>query len=214
MAIVNDIREIRGLMEISLDGVSWIRIRKKHFALRPLETGDSVDPEAYVESMAALQAADCYEAALTMLDQSSKTEGEMRRSLIAKGYVAPAAEAVVERLKENRLLDDRRIAERIAQTQIGKSVGVYALKRKLQAKQLRAEDIEAAMEGFDDEQQAGACRAAAEKLWKKYCMLPPREARAKLSQALGRRGFAWDAISSVIDDIVSSDDVYEGDEFE
>ncbi|MBQ3574331.1 MAG: RecX family transcriptional regulator, partial [Clostridia bacterium] len=149
------------------------------------------------------QAADCYEAALTMLDQSAKTEGEMRRKLIMKGYVEPAAEATVERLKENRLLDDRRIAERMAQTQIGKPVGVYALRRKMQAKQLSREDIEAAMEGFDDVQQAQACKAAAEKLWRKYSDLPPREAKAKLSQALGRRGFSWDAISGAVDDIIS-----------
>ena len=203
MAIVNDIREIRGLMEISLDGVAWLKIRKKHFAKHPLECGEHVEPNEYIESMAALQAADCYEAALTMLDQSAKTEGEMRRKLIMKGYVEPAAEATVERLKENRLLDDRRIAERMAQTQIGKPVGVYALRRKMQAKQLSREDIEAAMEGFDDEQQAQACKVAAEKLWRKYSDLPPREAKAKLSQALGRRGFSWDAISGAVDDIIS-----------
>jgi len=203
MAIVNDIREIRGLMEITLDGTVWLRLRKRHFAKRPLETGDQVDPDAYISAMAAIQAADCYEAALTMLDQSAKTEGEMRRKLIVKGYVAPAAEATVERLKENRLLDDRRIAERIAESQISKPVGVYALKRKLQAKQLSSEDIEAAMEGFDDEQQAEACKAAASKLWKKYSDLPAREARAKLSQALGRRGFSWDAISGAVDEIIS-----------
>ena len=203
MAIVNDIREFRGLMEITLDGTVWLRLRKKHFAKSPLDAGEHIDPEAYIQSMASIQAADCYEAALTMLDRSAKTEGEMRRKLIMKGYVAPAAEAVVERLRESRLLDDRRIAERIAESQISKPVGVYALKRKLQAKQLSSEDIEAAMEGFDDEQQAAACKAAAEKLWKKYAGLPKREARAKLSQALGRRGFSWDAISGVIDEIIS-----------
>ena len=209
MAIVNEIREIRGLMVISLDGTVWLKVTRKHFAKNPLEEGENIDPEAYIQRMAAIQAADCYEAALTVLDQASKTEGEMRKKLIMKGYVTPAAEAVVERLKENHLLDDRRIAERIAQTQIGKPVGVYALKRKLQAKQLSREDIEAAMEGFDDEQQANACKAAAEKLWKKYADLPKREARAKLSQALGRRGFSWDAISGAVDEMISEWDEFE-----
>ena len=208
MAIVNEIREIRGLTAISLDGSEWIRLTKKHFAKNPLEAGEYIDPEAYIQSMAAIQAADCYEAALTVLDQTSKTEGEMRKKLIMKGYVAPAVEAAIQRLRDNRLLDDRRIAERIAQTQIGKPVGIYALKRKLQAKQLSREDIEAAMEGFDDEQQANACKAAAEKLWKKYAELPKREARAKLSQGLGRRGFSWDAISGAVDAIISEWDEF------
>lgn len=209
MALVSDVREIRGLTEIALDGVTWLKIRKKHFSQRPLALGEAVDPEEYIESMAALQAADCYEAALSMLDQAAKSEGEMRRKLMQKGYVAPAADATVERLRENRLIDDKRIAERMAQTSLTKPMGVYAIKRKMQAKHLSAEDIEAAMEAFDDRQQAQACRAAAEKLRNKYANLPIREVRAKLSQALGRRGFSWDAISAALDDVLS-----QGDEFE
>lgn len=209
MATVSDIREIRGLVEISLDGVAWLKIRKKHFSKRPLKCGDEVAPDAYLEGMAAVQAADCYEAALTMLDQAAKTEGEMRRKLLAKGYVSPAAEATVARLAKNRLIDDKRIAERMAQIQREKPVGVYALKRKLKAKQLSDEDIEAALEGFDDRQQAQACRAAAEKLKNKYRVLEARAARAKLSQALARRGFSWDAISGAVDEALSGMDDFD-----
>ena len=201
MAIVSDIREARGLMEISLDGVVWLRVRRKHFAKRPLNSGDAVDPEAYVDSLAAVQAADCYEAALTMLDRAAHSSGNLRAKLERAGYVSPAAEAAVARLVENRLVDDRRYAERIAQTQLNKAAGAYAVRRKLRAKRLSEEDIDAAMEGFDGEQQSAACRAAAEKLWRKYSALPAREGKAKLSQALARRGFGWDAIRSAVEDI-------------
>ena len=209
MAIVSDVREIRGLMEISLDGVVWLRVRKKHFALRPLSPGDSVDPEAYVDSLSAVQAADCYEAALTMLDRAAHSSGNLRAKLERAGYTAPAAEAAVARLLDNRLLDDRRYAERIAQTQLNKAAGAYAVRRKLRAKRLSEEDIDAAMEGFNDEQQSSACRAAAEKLWRKYAALPPREGRAKLSQALARRGFGRDAIRSAVEEISDGFDDYE-----
>ena len=209
MAIVSDVREVRGLMELSLDGVTWLRVRKKHFVQRPLSPGDAVDPEAYVDSLAAIQVADCYEAALTMLDRASHSSGNLRAKLERAGYVAPAAEAAVARLTENRLVDDRRYAERIAQTQLNKAAGAYAVRRKLRAKRLSEEDIDAAMEGFDDEQQAAACRMAAEKLWRKYAALPAREGRAKLSQALARRGFGWDAIRSAVDGISDGFDEYE-----
>ena len=209
MAIVSDVREVRGLMELSLDGVVWLRLRKKHFAKRPLSPGDAVDPESYVDSLAAVQAADCYEAALTMLDRASHSSGNLRAKLERAGYVSPAAEAAVARLVENRLVDDRRYAERIAQTQINKAAGAYAVRRKLRAKRLSEEDIDAAMQGFDDEQQAAACRAAAEKLWRKYAALPAREGKAKLSQALARRGFGWDAIRSVVEDISGDFEEYD-----
>ena len=206
MAIVTEIKEFKGIVTLSLDGVSWLKLRKKHFGKLPLELEQKLDPEEYVDRMAAVQSADCYEAALTMLDQAAQTSGDLCRKLIRKGYVAPAAEATVARLTENRLIDDRRYAERIAQTQMGRSVGAYAVRRKLRAKLLSEEDVEAAMEGFDEAQQAAACQEAAAKLWRKYANLPPREGRAKLSQALARRGFGWDAIRSAVDDGSFDDD--------
>ena len=206
MALVSDVREVRGLMEISLDGVAWLRVRRKHFALLPLQREESIDPEAYLDRLSALQAADCYEAALTMLDQAAQTSADLAAKLTRKGYAPPAAQAAVARLVENRLVDDTRYAQRIAQSQLNKPVGAWTVRRKLMAKRLDEEIIDAAMEDFDGEQQAQACIQAAEKLWRKYCALPSREARAKLSQALARRGFSWDAIRSAVDALADSGD--------
>ena len=55
---------------------------------------------------------------------------------------------------------------------------------------------------FDDDQQRIAALQAAQKLYRKYEALPEREARAKLSQALARRGFGWDAIESAVDEVM------------
>lgn len=203
MAEVSGIRESRGLIEISLDGILWLRVRKKHFAMIPLQPGEGIDPEEYAGRLSSVQAADCYEAALCMLDQAAQTSSDLLAKLKRRGYAEPAARAVVERLVGNGLIDDTRYAERLAHSQLSKPVGAYAVRRKLMAKHLPEEAIEAAMENFDSEQQSQACCEAAEKLWRKYSALPPREGRAKLSQALARRGFSWDAISSAVDKIVS-----------
>ncbi len=206
MAHVSNIREMRGLIEISLDGVTWLCVRKKHFAMRPLNIGEDIDPEAYLASLAAVQAADCYEAALCILDRAAQTGGNLREKLVFKGYVCPAAEAAVERLTENHLIDDMRFAQRIAQSSALKPVGAYAVQRKLRAKRLPQEAIEEAMQYFDSAQQAEACRTAAESLCRKYAALPPREARAKLSQALARRGFGWESISGAVEAVLSDVD--------
>lgn len=210
MAHITEIREQKGLVQLSLDGVRWISLRKKHFLKLPLEEGDVVEPEEYLSSIASIQAADCYEAALSILDLSSQTKNILIRKLILKGYAAPAAEAAAERLSEIGLIDDRRYAERVAQSHLKKTMGSYAVKRKLMSKRLSTEDIEAVMEVFDDEQQAKACKSTAEKLWRKYACLPTREGRAKLSQALARRGFGWETIRSAVD-ALAQDDGFEED---
>ena len=202
MSIVTDIVENRGLVEIICDGVTVARVRKAHYAKCPLEVGEDVDSEAWMDRVAAVQFADCYEAALSSLDFCARSAKGIGGSLQRRGYVEPCVRAVVARLTENRLIDDARYAERLAETQVSKPVGVYQIRRKLRAKGISEEDAEAALAAFDDEQQRGAALAAAQRLYRKYEALPPREARAKLSQALARRGFAWDTIESAIEELM------------
>lgn len=209
MAQVTSVREMRGLICVDLDGMQWIRVRKAHFRKNALEVNDCVDPEEYLDRLAAAQAADCYEAALTMLDSAAQTQAGIVKKLMLKGFVRPAAEAAAQRLVDARLIDDSDYARRLAQSQLGKSAGVYAVRRKLRAKDISEADIEAAMSGFDDAQQLSACREAAAKLCRKYAALPSREARAKLSQALARRGFGWETISAALSDFDGFGDDFE-----
>lgn len=55
--------------------------------------------------------------------------------------------------------------------------------------------VQAALEQIDGEQQQSAALSLAQKLSGRYAGQPARSARAKLSQAMARRGFSWDDIS-------------------
>lgn len=52
-----------------------------------------------MQRVARLQQADAYEAALRSLDVCARTRRELSRSLAAKGYLAPAIEATLERAR-------------------------------------------------------------------------------------------------------------------
>lgn len=199
MPTVTDIRERRGIVEIEADGATVARLRRAHFAKCPAVVGEEIDVEAYLDRIAAIQFSDGYEAALSSLDFCARSTRDIAASLRRKGYVEGAVEAVVARLTENGLLDDARYAERMAELQASRPVGVYALKRRMRARGISEADAEAALTGFDDAQQLAAAQTAARSLARKYESLPRREARAKLSQALARRGFPWDAIDGAID---------------
>lgn len=202
MPVVSDVREYRGQVEIALDGVTAARVRRAHYDKCPVEIGSELDLDAYLDRIAAVQFADGYEAALTSLDFCARSAKEIANALRRKGYVEPCVNAVVERLRENGLIDDACYARRMAEVQSNKPVGLYAFKRRLRAKGISDEDAEEALTAFDDAQQQEAAKAAAERLYRKYQGLPEREARAKLSQALARRGFGWDAIESALDDLM------------
>ena len=190
----------RGIVTVAFDGAPSIRIRERHFRKKPLEEGAYVDSEAYRNSLAALQFSDAYEAALTALDRSARTGRQLSDGLRRNGYLPEVADAVVARLRENGLIDDRALAMRMAETGAQTAVGRYAFKRKLMAKGISEEDASDAMDSLDEAQQRSAAKMVLNKYARKYEGLPPREARAKLSQALARRGFSWDVISAVLED--------------
>ena len=200
MGMITSIEESRGVYTLYVDGVAFARIKKKYFEQIALSQGDELDEQAYQDRLSALQFKDAYESALTLLTARDMTAHDLTSALCRRGYTGAAAQAVCERLQENRLIDDARYARRIAETASRKNVGVYAMKRKLMSKGFSEEDTENALEALDDAQQLAACRAAADKLRHKYAALPARESRMKLSQALARRGFGWDTISQVLDD--------------
>lgn len=198
MAIVSDISERKGVKLITLESGAVLRVRSRHFSLQPVAVGESID-KSYIGSLAALQFNDCYEAALSILDYSAKTESELRRKLSLNGYVKPAVDASIDRLRQAGVIDDRLIAERIVKSASNKS-GVYAIKRKLAQKGLAGETGQEALGLLTEEQQLEAAKAVIGKYQKRYEDLPERERRAKLSQALARRGFAWSVISVVLSD--------------
>lgn len=206
MAIVTGVKRYRGIVSLSLDGLEGARIRDKDFAEFPVEEGDAIDEEEYMDRIAAKQMKDACDAALTLLEASEKTQAELRRALLRKGFVEPAANAAVARAAEYRFVDDRRYADRKAALGARQDMGVYALKRKLRAKGVSEEDAEEALSQLDEDQQKAACARQFAKIAYKYEDLPAREARAKASQALARRGFSWDVISSVLGDALEDRD--------
>lgn len=200
MAVVTGVNRYRGIVVLSLDGLETAHIRERDFALFPLEEGDAVDEAEYMDRLAAKQMADAFDAALTILEAGEKTQADLKRALLRKGFVSPAVEAAVARAAEYRFVDDKRYANRNAQVGVRKDMGIYALKRKLRAKGISEEDAQEALAALDEDQQREACARQFAKIAYKYEGLPAREARAKASQALARRGFSWDAISAVLED--------------
>ena len=201
MAVVSGIEINRGTVSVYVDGALAMKLKKVWFDRQPLKEGDEVDIEAWENRLAPIQFNDAWEAALTSLDRSARTEKELRASLKRRGFVSPVIDAVAERLKETGLIDDARYAERMAELQSQKPVGLYAFRRKLMAKGITGDAAAEALAAFDEDQQRDACLEAARRLFHKYEALPPREGRAKLSQALARRGFGWDAIESTVEQL-------------
>ena len=186
MGMITGIELTKSRAAVYVDGTLFLRMKRSFFDELPLEEGDDLDEEDYLNRLSARQSKPAYEAALDMLSDRDMTADALKKALMRRGFLEPVADAVRDRLIENRLLDDQRFAQRYVELRRDSAVGRYALKRKLRAK-------------GDDESQRTAAAALAKKLSKRYAALPGYEARAKLSQALARRGFSWDIVREAVE---------------
>ncbi len=208
MSAISNIRTLRGVVLLSTDDNQSLRIRASDFKKHAVEIGDEIDWETYTDRLAAAQFSAAYEAALNALDFCAKTRKELERALIMKGFVPQCVDTVLNRLEEIHLLDDSALAQRYAENAANKPIGIYAVKRKLRSKGISEEDTESALDCMTEAQQIAAAKKAGEKLMRKYVSLPSREGRAKLSQALARRGFSWDIVQSAVEDLFEEDSEY------
>lgn len=205
MALFREAIENRMWVDVVFDDRTTLRIRKKDWQKFRLSENEEIEIQEYEKEIFRAQINEGYEAALSILDYAAKTENEIRKKLLMKGYLESVSDYVVERLASVRLLDDRAIAERIAEGAANRGIGAYALKRKLKMRGLSEDDTEYACALMDDEQEKEGCKREAARLYKKYASLESREARKRLTQALARRGYSWDAVTSAVNEILEED---------
>lgn len=199
MAIISLIEKRGSVYRLYADGRLFTAVDRASFERAPLREGDEVDEEKFLEALARAQEKPAYEAALTALDRSAKTKAALRRWLTQRGYLEGAIETAIARLHRARLIDDGAIAERLTEAGAAGGMSKIAIKRKLRAKGVGEEEIDSALEIVSDEDQLQSAKRLAQKLYPRYAQEERRAARAKLSQALARRGFSWDVIAQALE---------------
>lgn len=128
----------------------------------------------------------------------------MRARLKLKRYDADTIDAVIGELKRLGYIDDAKFAQFWIESRMhANPAGDTVLRYELKAKGVGDAVIDAALqrraEEFDD--FAIASRIAGEK-FARFAKLDRRKALKRLHDFLYRRGFAYDVIQRVIDDLV------------
>lgn len=198
MSQVASIEKTRFCLLVTLDDGTQLRLHKRSLSDIPLQVGEALEPGEYMNRLAAKQYPRAMEAALYALEGGDKTESRMRTYLRRHYYPADCVDAVLEKLKAQRLIDDAQYARRYAENHPGE--GKYALQRKLRARGIGSDEVQMAADMLDDDMQLAACRKELEKLRRRYASDDPRDRKRKTAQALARRGFGWDVIHQTMGD--------------
>lgn len=142
--------------------------------------------------------------ALDYLAHKPRTEAEVRRKLRRKDYATPIVDSVIARLHELNYLDDARYAEQYVERRFAsKGYGPVRIRQELYKRGLDRSLAETAVDDFfTDDRALDAAREKAEKRWPRIAREDdPRKRRDKLYRYLKRRGYTYDTIRVVIDEI-------------
>lgn len=142
--------------------------------------------------------------AMGYLGYSSRTEHEVRQKLLRSEFSEAVAEDTVARLRELGYLDDAAYARSYVEARFrNRGYGPGRLRSDLLRRGVAAALIDAALaEMIDQDDVVEAARHHAEKRWPRLAAeTDARKRRKKLSDYLVRRGFSYDIVRRVIDEL-------------
>lgn len=185
-------------VSVFVDGKFAIGIFADVAASLGLRIGQQITSERLGEIARAETLRKAKEDAVRLLGFRARSEKEVETRLTQKGYEDDIIALVVQSLRDLHYLDDEAFASAWVESR-GKTRGRRALSHELRQKgivgDLAQETLAEAR--TDDAEQEAAYLAAV----KRVGVSPKddsREARAKLSAFLQRRGFGWDTIKPVL----------------
>lgn len=143
-------------------------------------------------------------AALRLLKARDRTRTVLRRRLLDKGHEPAVVEAVLDRLEEVGLLDERASAERAVARELRKGAATARLLRQKLftegvSKEIAEQVIEDALRDVDPEEAA----EAEARVWvRKHPGLDRTTAARRLMGRLARRGFDGEIVRTVVERVL------------
>lgn len=195
-------------VSVYLDGAFALGLHRDVVIGEGLGKGQLLDVEAQQRLIRLDLGYRAYARALRYLGHRARTVDEVRRKLAGAGFPEAVVDGVVERLEGDRVLDDEAFADAYVRARVrNRGYGPRRLRAELRRKGVPAPVVEAVMETFEAETNTLAlARMQAEKRWGRLASEPDlRKRRKKLNDYLLRRGFDYDTVRRVVEEVEKDD---------
>lgn len=171
-----------------------------------LQVGQTLSQEEIEEIIKEGEFQKVYDRVLKFLSYRPRSEKEVGDYLFKKGVGGETKKLVIEKLKKQNLLDDQEFALWwIDQRITFKLSGERLLRSELIKKGIGKEIIDEVLaKKMSESLERKLALKAAQKKLATYQKLPPLEFRQKMSAFLARRGFSWEIIKEIINQLTSN----------
>jgi regulatory protein len=171
-----------------------------------LAVGQRHSPASLADAVSRESAVFAMETAVAFLASRSRTEQEVRRRLLRGGYPEDVTEGVVSRLVELGYLNDADYAQRFVEDRLrSRPLGRRGLAGELRRHGVDAQTVDEATSAIAPGDERAAALELARHRLSRASEPDPRKRRQRLAALLQRRGFDWDTISSVLDEVLGED---------
>jgi regulatory protein len=142
-----------------------------------------------------------YLDALKMLARRELSEAQVRQRLARRGHDAEAVDAAIARLKDERAIDDARVAEAIARTETAvKRRGRARVRRQIESAGIAADVARRALDTiFEDVDPAALIAAALERRLRGRPYIEDDREFQRLYRFLVAQGFDTDQVLRTLD---------------
>lgn len=140
---------------------------------------------------------------LRMLDRRAYTRNELEKALRKKGVPEDAAQRVLDRFSELRLIDDQALADGFAvAAHRERGLAGRAVAMKLRQRGVDAATVESAVGQIDGDSEFATARALVERRMRSMQELAPEVQTRRLVGLLARKGYspglAYDVVRSAV----------------
>lgn len=188
-------QRVKGRWLVQLENGDLLRVTENEVVAFSLYAGMDLDEETREALTAAAAAAGHREYALRLLSARPLSRAELVRKLADKDCPPQEAEAIADRLCELGYLNDEQYARALVRHYAAKGYGPYKIKDELYRRGVPKSLWDEALEERED--PADALDAfLAKKLRNIDC--PDRKDLKRASDALARRGYAWQDIRAAL----------------
>lgn len=201
---VKALQRPRGYCAVWVDGSLVLRAHRRSVEMAGLTPGRRLDAEELKEKVTAAQQADALRQAVESLAIRDRSETELRRMLTRRQFPQPIIATVLERLRNQGLINDRRYAREYVRTQGGRrGIGPAALRARLARRGVAPEVVDEALsDELPDETQESIALTLARKQLSRLRTAHKTDNRPRLYEFLVRRGFDDELAARVVEHLL------------
>ena len=188
---------------IYADGVFFTGMGEEEIVRLGLKEGDIIDKSVLLSGIREDEFLRALNKAGEYIGGGLKTQKQAEDYLAKKGFGEEIILRVMERLKEYRYIDDDEYARAYIQQNAVK--GGQAIRYSLMRRGVSKEIIDKTLSERDENAEMEGALKAGRAYLKGRSFKDERDARAKLFQALARRGFDYDIVSQAAESLLEEE---------